>query len=61
MEVGRWFVKCKLYLISLFSKNVNQRWVGGQKSLKFGQRSLRMTPKDTAISQQMALISRFPY
>ena len=25
VEVGRWFVKCKLYFIVLFSKNVNWR------------------------------------
>ena len=30
--------------MSLFSKNVNRRQVGTQKSPKFGQRSLRMTP-----------------
>ena len=30
--------------MSLFSKNVNRRWVGTQKSPKFGQHSLRMTP-----------------
>ena len=24
-EVGRWFFKCQLYLISLFSKHVNLR------------------------------------
>ena len=44
MGVGRWFFKCQRYLISLFSKNVNKRWVGGQRFPKNGQRSLRMTP-----------------
>ena len=30
--------------MSLFSKNVNKMWVGGQQTSKFDQHSLRMTP-----------------
>ena len=47
-EVDRWFFKCQRYLISLFSKHVNQRKEGGQKRAKNGQRSFWMPPKSAA-------------
>ena len=50
--LGRWFVKCQHYLMSLFSKNVNRRQVGTKKSPIFGQRSLGMTPNTRLQPQQ---------
>ena len=57
MEVGRQFLKCQLYLISLFSKDVNLRQVGGQNRAKNGQRRFECPLKHFLLIKCMQVYS----